>query len=464
LPVGVASAVFLYGTCFHPAAELREVEIVVAGARHRAAASRMPRADLHAVTGGVAGSYRSGFWGTVPVAGLSEPGTIPLAIAAKLADGREEVAALTAVEVVDAPPGPPASLSAGTVAICMATYEPDLELFRAQVDSLRAQTDGRWVCVISDDGSSEERFERMRELVAGDERFTMSRAARRAGFYRNFERALSMAPADAALVALCDQDDRWYPEKLETLRRNIGDAGLVYSDQRLVDANGAVLRETMWSGRSNNHTDLAALLTANTITGAATLFLPDLARLALPFPDLPGIQFHDHWLAVVALAAGPVAYVDRPLYDYVQHEGAVFGEVAGRRPPRPRATLGRLLRAGRAAYFLGYLQREVMAQVLLARCPDRLSPSKRRALERFVRAQSSPLALCWLGLRPLRALAGRTDTLGSELALVRGVLWKWVVMLLASGRRRPGRCSPDVSFPEPLAFEQKRLRRWRSRA
>ena len=113
-----------------------------------------------------------------------------------------------------------------------------------------------------------------------------------------------MAPAEAELLALCDQDDRWYPEKLATLRARLGDAQLVYSDQRLVDARGQVLRDTLWRGRRNNHTDLASLLIANTITGAATLFRREVADLALPFPDTPGLQFHDHWLALVALAPG----------------------------------------------------------------------------------------------------------------------------------------------------------------
>jgi hypothetical protein len=449
LPVGTAGAVFLYGSCYHPEAKIDSLEIVVEGhARHPAAAFAVPT-----------------FWGTGPIERSEHPGTVSLALAARLADGREETAPLAAVAFVSELPGPPRAgpVAAGVVAICMATYEPDPGLFRTQIDSLRAQTDSRWLCVISDDCSTEVRFEEMRALVAGDERFLISRAENRLGFYRNFERALRMAPAEAELLALCDQDDRWYPEKLETLRRRLGEAQLVYSDQRLVDARGRVLRETMWSGRANNHTDLAALLTANTVTGAATLFRREVASLALPFPDLPGLQFHDHWLGVVALASGEVAYVARPLYDYVQHGGAVFGEVAGERTDARTAARG-LLREARGAYFLGYLQREVMSQTLLARCGPRLTPAKQRALERFVRAQRSLPALAWLALRPLRALAGRTDTLGSELELVRGILWKHAVTLLGRAPFMPRRGRPDVSFPDPLAFEQKRLRRWRARA
>src|SRR6185437_11332342 len=196
-------------------------------------------------------------------------------------------------------------------------------------------------------------------LIAGDDRFHLYASPRRLGFYRNFERALGMAPAQAGLVALCDQDDRWHPDKLATLRAALGDAVLVYSDQRLVDADGRVLRSTLWRGRSNNFSSLTSMLVANTITGASMLMRRELLNLALPFPDTPGFQFHDAWLAVIALACGDIGYVDRPLYDYVQHPGAVFGDVT-HGGARPRAT------SWRAAYFHGYLGRRAQAQVALS--------------------------------------------------------------------------------------------------
>jgi hypothetical protein len=263
------------------------------------------------------------------------------------------------------------------------------------------------------------------------------------------------------MLALCDQDDRWEPDKLAVLRAAIGSASMAYSDQRLVDADGRTLRETMWEGRRNNHTDLASLLIANSITGAATLFRREIAELALPFPDTPGLQFHDHWLGLVALATGRIAYVDRPLYDYVQHGGAVFGDVtSGGRGRRRRS----LVRGGRGAYFLGYLAREVQAQVLLARCAHRLTPRKRRALRRFVRAGRSPLAAGWLAARPVRVVAGRTETLGSETELVRGLAWRWAVDRAARLPVLARRPWVDAAFPDALAFEQRRLRAWRARA
>jgi glycosyltransferase involved in cell wall biosynthesis len=428
LPVGAGTAVFCYGTC----SRRRGVRLLVDGVAHRPAATGMPRP-------GAPGA----FWGTVPIPARQRPGTVRLELAARIA-GREVRGPLGEIAVVTPEPPPADPVPADLIAVCMATFDPDPELLRAQVESLRAQTDTHWRCYVSDDCSSPERFAALEAEVGGDERFVVSRSERRLGFYRNFERALRLAPGGARLLALCDQDDRWHPDKLATLRGALGAAHLVYSDQRLVDRDGRVLRDTMWRGRRNNHTDLATLLVANSVTGAAALFRREVAELALPFPDTPGLQFHDHWLGLVALAAGDVAYVDRPLYDYVQHRGAVFGEVSSGSGAR---------RGGaRGAYFLGYLSREVTAQALLVRCGHRLTPGKRRALERFVAADRSPRALAWLAVR---GLTRRRETLGSELELLPGLGWRRLLTLLRRG---------DARFPDPLSFEQRRLRRWRGGA
>jgi glycosyltransferase involved in cell wall biosynthesis len=456
LPVGSASAVFCLGTCFHPDDAIEALEVVVDGVRHSPIAFAMPRPD-------VPQGYRSGFWASVPVAPRAA-GAIQVEVAARLRNGNELVAPLGSIEAVEPPPPPPLEAvpqraGPGLIAVCMATFEPDERLFRTQIDSLRAQTDDRWVCLISDDCSGAEHLARIREVVGDDPRFTVSRSDERLGFYRNFERALRMVPVEAELVALCDQDDRWHPDKLATLRDAIGDAQLVYSDQRLVDAEGNVLRDTLWKGRDNNHTDMASMLIANTITGAASLFRRDLLELALPFPDTPGFQFHDHWLGVLALAAGEVAYVDRPLYDYVQHAGAVFGDVS--QGSRSQTVGGRFDR-WRAAYFYGYLARRSQAETLLLRCADRLSPRKRRGLERFVASARSPAAFAWLAARPLRTLAGHTETLRSETELAQGILWRWLIGVRVRGARTPGRRAYDAGFPPPGSFNQKRLRRWRA--
>jgi glycosyltransferase involved in cell wall biosynthesis len=498
VPVGRATVVFCAGTCFHRYQRVTDLAITVNGVRHRPTAQRMPRRDrfreLHPTlppeqAASVDGdsqsprdpelrSYRSGFWATVPIPPHDRTGELEVGVEARLADGMTASAPLGTIALVGRPEPPsyerPEVAGRPLIAICMATYNPDIELFRIQVESIRSQTDRDWVCLISDDCSEPERFEAIAEIVAGDERFVLSRAENHLSFYRNFERALGMVPAEAELVALSDHDDRWYPDKIEALRKAIGSAELAYSDLRRVDATGHVREETLWRRRRNNQTNLASLVISNTIVGAACLFRRRVIDFALPFPSGPGWDFHDHWLALVAMALGEVAYVDRPLYDYVQHPGAVLGRVASGRqpsarvgPPGVRARLrqwrgfpGRW----RSAYFSLYLHRKFHAQVLLARCGAELTRRKRRALRLVAAAAHSPLAFAWLAIRPARALFARNETLGLEAVLVRGILWRYLIALQALGRKQPGGSADDASLPSPVPQRLgPRQRRWLAR-
>jgi hypothetical protein len=215
------------------------------------------------------------------------------------------------------------------------------------------------------------------------------------------------------------------------------------------------------------------MLVANTVTGAASLIRRDVVERALPFPDCPGIEFHDHWLALVALASGPLRYVDRALYDYVQHRGAILGRVVrpdvtapprpGRRRPRVPWLRPPRLRNWRGAYFLGYLPGQMRAQTLLLRCSDTLAPSDRNALELYLRADRSPWAFLWFVTRPLRMLLGHTETRGGEAELAVGIVWNWLATLVSRAPGWPDRYLLDTSFPDPLSFAQKRLGRWRRR-
>jgi glycosyltransferase involved in cell wall biosynthesis len=467
---GQPTAIFCYGYCFHRHLPVADLQIVAGGQRHEPTASGMARRDLwewlHRVRGEdpEGRSYRSGFWSTVPIPAQDAPGWLTLEAVVRTSPGLRQVVPLAQIEVVarEVPSWSGGALAPGTVAICMGTYEPDIELFAAQVDSLRAQTDERWICVVSDDGTGADRFGQMLARIGDDPRFAVSRAERRVGPYLNFQRALAMAPREAELMAPCDQDDRWFPDKLETLREALGSAQLVYSDYRLVTADDQLIRDTYWQGRRNEYRNLASVLVANTIAGASMLFRRQVAELALPFPNAPGAWYHDHWLALVALASGEVAYVDRPLYDYVQHAAAVSGHLATR---KSSATVAGS-RGLRSAYFGGYLPREVQAETLLLRCGAMLARArrKRRALEWFIASERSPLACLWLTLRPLRELAGHTETLGGEFALVRGIVWRWLVVVLVGRAQKPGRRLFDASFPDPPRFEQPRLRRWRAGA
>ncbi len=458
LAVGAGTAVFVCGTCFAAAEPIASLALEVDGAEQPLLAYGMPRLDLlrHA---GAETSYRAGFWGFARIESAGD--AVAVALRARLRSGAAPAAELGRIAIVDQPralPGAPA------VAICMASFEPPPELFRRQVASIRAQTLTDWICVVSDDCSDPEHFAAMQEAVGDDARFVLSRSDRRRGFYHNFERALALAPAGARYVAPADQDDVWHPDKLETLVAAIGDAQLVYSDQRIVDERGALISGTYWATRRNNHSSMLSLLVANAVTGAASLFPRRLLDDALPFPPGQFAHFHDHWLALTALALGDIRFVGRPLYDYVQHGHATLGHDAAnritglrdrlssaRRGPRERIRLWRM------HYFVDACRLMHFATVLQMRCGDRMSGDRRRTVDRFVAADRSAALLPLLAARGARELVSRRpETLGAEWMLAHALAWRR--LLGATTRDAPQRALRLDSVPPPVLDPRPGLR------
>jgi glycosyltransferase involved in cell wall biosynthesis len=305
----------------------------------------------------------------------------------------------------------------------MATFNPPPELFRRQIESIRAQTHENWICLISDDDSRPDSFAMITETVGNDPRFRVERNPRRLGVYRNFEHVLGSVPDETRLVAPADQDDRWEPERLSALAERIaGGVTLAYSDARVSDPDGAIVSPTFWTSRRNNTDDLGALVIANSITGAASMFRSELLDCILPFPDPAAGLMHDHWIAMVAMSLGEVAYVDRPLYDYVQHPGTALGHEGFRRRREEDDRSGKL-RSYMQRGYSGVLGVRASAEALLLRGGDSISSRKRRALRRCARIERSPACWAWLTWLMARSRIAGSKTMGGERFLLAGLVW-----------------------------------------
>lgn len=449
LVVGQGNVFYLSGWAFHPDSRLAELQVVANGLAHPVKAAGLPRPDVLAAHSperdprGHGGA--SGFTAMVPFSPNEANLAVDVCLHAHLRDGTACSRRLGRIrlEADPPPPGPTAAAPAAEppprVAVCMATYNPPLALFERQVQSIRDQTLEDWVCLISDDGSDPDVLARIRRIAEEDPRFRVCPGPTRVGFYRNFERCLSLVPPGVELVALSDHDDHWHRDKLEVLSSSFdADTTLVYSDMNVVDEQGNLLSNTYWTTRANRCDDLASLLMANTVTGAASMFRASLLKSLLPFPQRFEGAFHDHWLACLALSMGRIRYVDRPLHDYVQHGANVLGHFAPATPTAwadarralqslsPKDERGRLrtkLSAWRSVYF-GELQKvKLIAHVLQARCGGVLTPDKERTLRRLARLDESWRTTLWLALREVRALGRVTETLRAESTLLRGLLW-----------------------------------------
>ena len=484
--VGRGGFYLLRGWCYSPARRVRSLEVLVDGVPHPVGQLGLARDDVvrdHALRDPLGRSLESGFIATIPFSPIGAPRRASLSVRAHFAGGRSvELPAgeLTLVPDRLEPASLPEGVAAGQqplVAIALATYKPALDLLEVQLESIRAQQHRDWICIINDDASPHATWERIQALASRDPRFLAFRNPARLGFYRNFEQALWRVPRDGRVkyVALSDQDDRWYPEKLSAcLDAFSPDTQLVYCDMDLVTRDGSPIAHTYWTTRRNNYTDFETLLFANTVTGAASVFRADLLPEVLPFPERIGDSFHDHWIACTAMAKGRLGYVDRPLYAYRQHGANVLGhcvpETARLAPalstigrwarftPQARAEARARLQFLEAVYQNDVQRIVLIARTLALRLPE-MAASRLRVVRRLARIDRS---LATLALEGVKYALGDRPSLGAEWYCLKGALghralraYRRVAWRQVAARKRGGAGGEEAGQAPLEAIERK---------
>ncbi len=151
------------------------------------------------------------------------------------------------------------------------------------------------------------------------------------GYAANFAQAIGKCTGD--LIALSDQDDIWYPNRLERSGQefaNHPEAIVVFSDADLIDEKNRGLRKTLWQRvrfTGQRKQDLlrgrfVVLAKHRFVTGATVMFRAALRRYILPIP-LGWI--HDEWIVLVAAAHGDLRPIDQPLIRYRIHGSQQVG-------------------------------------------------------------------------------------------------------------------------------------------
>ena len=128
------------------------------------------------------------------------------------------------------------------ISIAMATYNGE-KFICEQLDSIMAQTITDWELIVCDDVSTDSTIAILEEYAKKDGRILIHKNKVNLGFKRNFEKAISLCSGD--YIALCDQDDIWYPKHLEILYNQIGNYSLSIGNSDIVDTNNVFLNKTM---------------------------------------------------------------------------------------------------------------------------------------------------------------------------------------------------------------------------
>lgn len=226
-----------------------------------------------------------------------------------------------------------------SISVALCTYN-GANFIEEQLRSILQQRRMPHQIVISDDGSRDGTLDRIAKVLASlpadhpgrSVSVEVLRNHEALGVVQNFQQAL--LACDGELVALCDQDDIWHPDRIEAAAAHFErdhEVMLVHSDARLVDEFGIPIGHSLFYAlritegelaEVSRGDELAALLRRNLVTGATAMFRRSVVGLAVPFPE-PWV--HDEWLAVIAASVGKGQIIPTELVDYRQHSANQIG-------------------------------------------------------------------------------------------------------------------------------------------
>jgi hypothetical protein len=221
--------------------------------------------------------------------------------------------------------------------VAMCTYN-GARYVGEQLASIAAQTRTPVELVVCDDRSTDETADIVREFASrAPFHVRLHGNEENLGSTRNFERAVSLCEGD--LIALCDQDDVWLPQKLARLEEEFArdpSALIVFSDASIVEEDSRPTGQGLWQSVGLNRAELdrlesgrglGDLLRGSTVTGATMAMRSRLRELVLPVPtNLPLI--HDAWMSLLAACVGGVRPVSEQLVLYRRHNSQQVGPLA----------------------------------------------------------------------------------------------------------------------------------------
>ena len=215
------------------------------------------------------------------------------------------------------------------VGIALAAYQPNPVWLAEQLASIATQTHKEWICMITLDSPLQE-ISSVPDLspFLQDERFIWVENPERLGLRSNFQKATQLLIARGVdLIAFCDQDDVWLPEKLAESVAAIkarGPLSMVYCDAYLlVDDATRPDRLHEYTIKTDGRMSIAERIIQPQVSGFCEVFDASLARI---HPEIPvESPDHDHWYSLVAAAYGGVHRIDKPLALYRQHAGNTIG-------------------------------------------------------------------------------------------------------------------------------------------
>lgn len=226
-------------------------------------------------------------------------------------------------------------VSKSTISIAMCTFN-GADYLQEQLVSIVKQTRLPDELVVCDDGSTDSTLQILDEFKKKVLFSVIIHCnKKRLGATKNFEKVITLCEGE--IIALCDQDDVWLPQKLEKIEelfKEHPNAGYIFSEGIIVNEKLQPLNFTLWDRflftktarkrfEQGHQNQVEILIHHNVVTGATMAFRKNIKDLILPIPEE---WVHDEWIALLASAVGVKGiFIDEPLIKYRLHNRQLIG-------------------------------------------------------------------------------------------------------------------------------------------
>lgn len=216
--------------------------------------------------------------------------------------------------------------------VVMAIYNPNLVWLKEELRSIASQTFLNFDMIIWNDNPKDQYdYYSFFSQYLPNISFSIKTGKKNLGSNGAFEKLTELV--SSPYIVYCDQDDIWFPTKMEKLVDYIYSKklDLVCSDMSVYDENTHKIADSImdihphyvfYTGRH----PFEYLLQKNFVTGCTAIVKTEVAKKSLPFPEVP---FHDRWLALNAAVYGKIGVIREPLIGYRMHADSQTSRLKG---------------------------------------------------------------------------------------------------------------------------------------
>lgn len=217
------------------------------------------------------------------------------------------------------------------VSVAIATYNGEKYL-KEQLDSLYSQTVVPDEVVVCDDCSNDRTIDILEEYhqKKGLKYYVNSSNL---GVNKNFEKSIRLCTSD--YVAICDQDDIWFPQKIETLLKKMievenGGPCVISSQSEFLKSK---TNAKPYSVKKDSVGISATLLQAGNVQGCTLMLNKKIIDMLKPFPaSYKEVMMYDCYISFVAATCGIKYNIGQVLMSYRHHDSNVLAKITRKKP------------------------------------------------------------------------------------------------------------------------------------